>query len=71
MIKGFFCGGDEEIRTLERLLTPTRFPVVRPRPSRRHLQIAQVSLLFITALDYYTKNKKKNQVFFQNFLIFF
>ena len=31
-------GGDGEIRTLETLLTPTRFPVVRPRPARRHLQ---------------------------------
>lgn len=31
--------GDGEIRTLETLLTPTRFPVVRPRPARRHLHI--------------------------------
>ena len=30
-------GGEAEIRTLEALLTPTRFPVVRPRPTRRLL----------------------------------
>ena len=29
----FLFGGDGEIRTLEELLTPTRFPIVRPRPS--------------------------------------
>ena len=28
----FFLGGEGEIRTLETLLTPTRFPIVRPRP---------------------------------------
>ena len=32
-------GGDGEIRTLEPLLTVTRFPVVRPRPTRRHLHV--------------------------------
>ena len=30
-------GGEAGIRTLEALLTPTRFPVVRPRPTRRLL----------------------------------
>ena len=35
------CGGDGEIRTLEELLTPTRFPIVRARPTTRHLRIAQ------------------------------
>ena len=34
-------GGDGEIRTLEELLTPTRFPIVRARPTTRHLRIAQ------------------------------
>ena len=33
---GFF-GGDGEIRTLEPLLTVTRFPIVRARPTTRHL----------------------------------
>lgn len=28
-----FRGGEEEIRTLEPLLTVTRFPVARPRPN--------------------------------------
>ena len=28
-----FGGGEEEIRTLEPLLTVTRFPVARPRPN--------------------------------------
>ena len=28
-----FYGGEEEIRTLEPLLTVTRFPVARPRPN--------------------------------------
>ena len=34
----FLFGGDGEIRTLEPLLTVTRFPIVRPRPARRHLR---------------------------------
>ena len=29
---GFYCGGEGGIRTLETLLTPTRFPIVRARP---------------------------------------
>ena len=38
--KGAFCfGGDGEIRTLEPLLTVTRFPIVRARPTTRHLRI--------------------------------
>ena len=35
--KLLFSGGEGEIRTLEPLLTVTRFPVVRPRPTRRLL----------------------------------
>ena len=35
-----FCfGGDGEIRTLEELLTLTRFPIVRARPTTRHLHV--------------------------------
>lgn len=37
-----FYGGEGEIRTLETLLTPTRFPVARPRPTRRLLQVIRV-----------------------------
>ena len=36
-----FCGGDEEIRTLDTLMGYTRFPIVRARPTTRHLRIAQ------------------------------
>ncbi len=41
MKSSFFFGGDGEIRTLEELLTPTRFPIVRARPTTRHLRVAQ------------------------------
>ena len=34
-----FFGGEGGIRTLEPLLTVTRFPIVRARPATRHLQI--------------------------------
>ena len=62
---GVLCfGGEGEIRTLEPLLTVTRFPVVRPRPTRRHLQSCSINLSFITTLDYYTKSKQKNQYLF-------
>ena len=37
----FYNGGDGEIRTLEELLTLTRFPIVRARPTTRHLRVAQ------------------------------
>lgn len=45
---GFF-GGEREIRTLEPFLTVTRFPVVRPRPTRRFLQ----KILNFTTLKLY------------------
>ena len=35
---GFSFGGDGEIRTLEPLLTVTRFPIVRARPATRLLR---------------------------------
>ena len=41
---GILFGGDGEIRTLEELLTPTRFPIVRARPTTRHLRVAQETL---------------------------
>ena len=45
-----FHGGDGEIRTLEELLTPTRFPIVRARPTTRHLHVnAQVSPVDLSA----------------------
>ena len=41
MVGDLFRGGDGEIRTLEELLTLTRFPIVRARPTTRHLRVAQ------------------------------
>ena len=37
-VSGF--GAEGEIRTLEELMTPTRFPIVRARPTTRLLHIA-------------------------------
>ena len=37
IFKAFFLGGEGEIRTLEPFMAVTRFPVVRPRPTRRLL----------------------------------
>ena len=45
-------GGEGEIRTLEPLLTVTRFPIVRARPATRLLQIF---LRFRKTLDYYNE----------------
>ena len=45
-----YFGGVGEIRTLEELLTPTRFPIVRARPTTRHLRIAQESLYELVSL---------------------
>ena len=39
-------GGDGEIRTLEGLLTLTRFPIVRARPTTRHLHALLEPKLF-------------------------
>ena len=39
-------GGEAEIRTLETLLRPTRFPVVRPRPTRRLLHWSITFILY-------------------------
>lgn len=47
--KRLLNGGEREIRTLEPFLTVTRFPVVRPRPTRRFLQ----KILNFTTLKLY------------------
>ena len=52
-VQGFSLGGDGEIRTLEELLTPTRFPIVRARPTTRHLRVAQENDIFFCQLAYY------------------
>ena len=41
---GFLFGGEGGIRTLELLLTVTRFPIVRARPATRLLQAVNVAL---------------------------
>ena len=46
-----FFGGDGEIRTLEELLTLTRFPIVRARPTTRHLRVVQEKSCSLVSLD--------------------
>ena len=68
-----FSGGDGEIRTLEPLLTVTRFPIVRARPATRHLHAVDISVVPCsrTTLIYYKFSSSKNQVFFEDSLILF
>ena len=40
----FMFGGEGGIRTLEPLLTVTRFPIVRARPTTRLLQAVNMAL---------------------------
>ena len=42
-----FNGGEGGIRTLERLLTVTRFPIVRARPATRLLRISAQPVYYI------------------------
>ena len=42
-----FYGGEGGIRTLERLLTVTRFPIVRARPATRLLRISAQPVYYI------------------------
>ncbi len=56
-------GGEGEIRTLEPLLTVTRFPIVRPRPARRLLH-------FVLRLQYHITIFFFCQYVFSNFLFF-
>ena len=48
--RAFNNGGDGEIRTLEELLTLTRFPIVRARPTTRHLRVVRNISLFSFSL---------------------
>ena len=64
----FMFGGEGEIRTLEPLLTVTRFPVVRPRPTRRLLQIFDWSVF--RRLAYYITSLALCQYLFSYFLFF-
>ena len=42
---GFHFGGEGGIRTLETLLTPTRFPIVRARPATRLLHMPYPAII--------------------------
>ena len=44
--KGFGFGGEQGIRTLETLLTFTRFPIVLLRPARTTLRICNQMLVY-------------------------
>ena len=57
-------GGDEEIRTLEELMTPTRFPIVRARPTTRHLRIAQVTMYQLVSLHIIMHGSHKVKEYF-------
>ena len=50
--RGFLHGGEGGIRTLELLLTVTRFPIVRARPATRLLRAGCVPF---KALDHYNE----------------
>ena len=70
-----FCGGEGGIRTLERLLTVTRFPIVRARPnyatSPRLCSIERLYFLFANSLFIIIYKsrlvKSRNQDFDGNF----
>ncbi len=51
----FLVGGERGIRTLEALLTLTRFPIVRLRPAQPSLRV------IFQALGYYNENSGKSQ----------
>ena len=64
-IKAFGFGGEQGIRTLETLLTFTRFRIVLLRPARTTLRICNQMLV------YYIWPRRKNQVFFQKSWTFY
>ncbi len=72
-LRGFYFGGEGGIRTLETLLTPTRFPIVCARPATRLLRMELYTLCAVihTTLDYYTECLSKNQPLFSIFFNFF
>lgn len=59
-------GGEEGIRTLETLLTPTRFPIVRLRPAQPplHAQIIEISLNIIPDKTRFVKCFSRKSVFY-------
>ena len=69
---GGFRGGEGEIRTLEPLLTVTRFPIVRARPATRLLRISSAfKYIIYRRLKYHTtKNIICQVVFAKKFKLF-
>ena len=61
----FFVGGEGEIRTLEPLLTVTRFPIVRARPTTRLLHVFGVVLCDSNII---TQNISFVNTFFKKYL---
>ncbi len=60
-------GGDGEIRTLEELLTLTRFPNVRARTTTLHLRVCSGKFnMKFTACSLYDENRRKSIVNFVN-----
>ena len=65
-------GGDGEIRTLEELLTLTRFPIVRARPTTRHLRVCSRNKILTLQLGYYNAPERQSQAqfsLFQNIML--
>ena len=67
VVGDLFHGGDGEIRTLEELLTPTRFPIVRARPTTRHLRVAQETSYSLDSLDIISPHSGKVKEYFALF----
>ena len=67
----FLFGGEGGIRTLELLLTVTRFPIVRARPATRLLQVKLALSLERLAIiiDFRPLVKAKMTTFLRNFKI--
>ncbi len=70
---GTLCvGGEGEIRTLEPLLTVTRFPIVRARPATRLLRICSAfNFQFYQRLKYNITKLSLCQPFFEKYFLFY
>ena len=67
-----FVGGEGEIRTLEPLLTVTRFPIVRARPATRLLRNCSASIsYFIGDSNIIPQNLRFVNTFLNIFLNYF
>ena len=62
-LRRFFHGGEEGIRTLDTLMGYTRFPIVRARPTTRHLH-SQIGYSSISSLVIITSCPGKVKAYF-------